>query len=167
MNPTTLEDLLSIEAIHQLKARYCRFVDTKQWDRLAGLFAPGARLDGFGSAPDGSDSATFVSGISKRLANVISIHHCHTPEIRLEGPDRARGIWAMMDYLDFGDGQPPAEAPNSRGFVGYGYYEEEYRRIDGVWLLAYMRLTRQRIEALRPDHPRAMPGRFAPRPDWI
>lgn len=167
MHLSTLEDLLAIQAIGQLKARYCRFVDTKQWDRLAGLFAPGARLDGFGSAPDGSDPATFVAGIRKRLANVVSIHHCHMPEIRLEGPDRARGIWAMMDYLEFPDDQRPAEAPGSRGFVGYGYYEEEYRRIDGTWLLAYMRLTRQRIDALPADHPRPAAGRLPPTPGWL
>lgn len=167
MHPTSLEDLLAIQAIGQLKAKYCRFVDTKQWDRLATLFAPGAKLDGFGSAPDGSDAVAFVAGIGKRLANVVSVHHCHTPEIRLEGPDRARGIWAMMDYLDFGEGQGPAEAPGSRGFVGYGYYEEEYRRIGGVWLLAYMRLTRQRIDPLPANHPRPLPGRYAPTPDWL
>lgn len=30
--------LLEIEAIKQLKARYCRFLDTKQWDDWRALF---------------------------------------------------------------------------------------------------------------------------------
>ena len=34
MEPRTLDDLLAVEAIRQLKARYCRFVDTKQWRQL-------------------------------------------------------------------------------------------------------------------------------------
>ena len=119
MHPTTPDDLLAIEAIRQLKARYCRFVDTKQWERLRGVFVPDAKIDGLGSAPDGSSPATFVAGISKRLARVISIHHVHNPEIKLLGPDKARGIWPMMDYLEFPADTPPAEAPNARGSASF------------------------------------------------
>jgi hypothetical protein len=167
MPAITIEGLLAMEEIRQLKARYCRFVDTKQWDRLAGLFAPDARLDGLGSAPDGSDSATFVAGISRRLARVISIHRVHSPEISLTASDRARGIWPMMDYLEFPEAERPAEAPGSRGFRGYGFYEEEYQRIDGRWLIAYLRLTRLRIDALPADPPVATFGRHKPTPGWL
>ncbi|MDT5245538.1 MAG: hypothetical protein QOD36_2914, partial [Mycobacterium sp.] len=31
--------LLEIEAIKQLKARYCRFLDTKDWQAWRGVFA--------------------------------------------------------------------------------------------------------------------------------
>jgi hypothetical protein len=164
---TTLDHLVAIEAIRQLKARYCRFVDTKQWDRLAGVFAPGARLDGLGSAPDGSDAATFVAGISRRLARVISIHHVHNPEISLTGSDTARGIWPMMDYLEFPADERPSEAPDSRGFAGYGFYEEEYRKVGGEWLIAYLRLTRMRVDALPADHPFPAFGRHHPTPGWL
>ncbi|MDX2158005.1 MAG: nuclear transport factor 2 family protein [Hyphomicrobiaceae bacterium] len=167
MSAQSLDDLLAIEAIRQLKARYCRFVDTKQWDRLAGVFAPGARLDGLGSAPDGSDAATFVAGISKRLARVISIHHVHNPEITITGPGIAQGIWPMMDYLEFPADERPSEAPESRGFVGYGFYEEEYRKVGDTWLIAHLRLTRMRVDALAQDHPLPRFGRHKPSPDWL
>lgn len=167
MPPTTLDDLLAIEAIKTLKARYCRFVDTKQWDRLPALFVPEARLYGFGSVGDGGTPAEFVAGLSKRLAKVISIHHVTAPEILLTGPDAARGIWPMMDYLEFPEGEAPGEAPGSRGFVGWGHYEEEYRRTTDGWKFSYMRLTRLRIDALSENHPRPRPGRFAHTPDWI
>jgi hypothetical protein len=167
MHPTKIDDLLAIEAIRQLKARYCRFVDQKQWDRLRALFTPDARLDGLGSAPDGATADAFVAGISRRLARVISIHHVHNPEITLEGADTARGIWPMLDYLEFPDGERPAEAPESRGFVGFGHYEEEYRRVAGVWLISYLRLTRLRIDALPADHPHPTFGRHKASPDWI
>lgn len=167
MPPTTLNDLIAIEAIRQLKARYCRFVDTKQWDRLAELFLPEARLYGFGSVGDGGTPAEFVAGISKRLAKVIAIHHVHNPEIELTGPDTARGIWPMMDYLEFPDGDAPHEAPNNRGFMGWGHYEEEYRSTADGWKFSFMRLTRLRIDALAKDHPRPSPGRFSPTKDWL
>jgi len=165
--PATLEDLLAIEAIRRLKARYCRFVDTKQWARLAALFTPDARLEGFGSVPDGADSAALIAAISRRLADAITIHHVHTPEIVLTAPDRARGLWPMMDYVDFLENGPPAEAPSDRGWIGWGAYEEEYARVDGVWLISFMRLARQRMDTLTADHPMAKPGRHKPSPDWI
>ena len=39
-----LQQLSDLEQIRQLKARYCRFIDTKQWTRLAGLFVEGTRF---------------------------------------------------------------------------------------------------------------------------
>lgn len=162
-----VRQLLDLEGIRQLKARYCRFIDTKQWNRLAGLFADDTRFDGFGSAPPGADVATFISGISKRLADVVSIHHCHTPEITFTGPDTARGIWQMMDYLQFPPDAPPREAPDSQGFWGFGYYEEEYRRVGNDWKFSFLRLGRLRIDPLGKDHPAVRPGFMAPNPTWL
>ena len=167
MPPTTLDDLLALEAIRQLKASYCRFVDTKQWDRLAVLLLPETRLYGFGSVGDGGTPAEFVAGLSKRLARVISVHHVLNPEIGLTSPDTARGIWPMMDYLEFPEGEGPHEAPGSRGFMGWGHYEEEYRRTADGWRFSYMRLSRLRIDPLPADHPRPRPGRLAHTPDWL
>lgn len=165
--PSTVEDLIAIEAIKQLKARYCRFVDTKQWDRLAGLFLPETRLYGFGSVGDGGTPDEFVAGLSRRLANVISIHHVHNAEVELTGPGTARGIWPMMDYLEFPKGEQPQEAPHSRGFVGWGHYEEEYRQTPDGWRFSFMRLTRMRVDALPADHPQPQKGRFPPTLDWL
>lgn len=163
----TLQQLSDLEDIRQLKARYCRFIDTKQWDRLAGLFTPGTRFEGFGSAPTGADEKVFVAGISKRLAEVVSIHHCHTPEIAFTGPDRARGLWQMMDFLQFPADAPPREAPDAGGFVAFGYYEEEYVRAADGWRFAFLRLTRLRVDPLPKSHPAARPGFIAPTPDWL
>ncbi|MGI4903218.1 MAG: nuclear transport factor 2 family protein, partial [Janthinobacterium lividum] len=89
------EQLLAFEQIKQLKAKYCRYIDTKRWELLGTLFAADTVFDGFGSAPSGADVATFVAGVSKRLQPCISVHHCHTPDISLLSDTHARGIWAM------------------------------------------------------------------------
>ncbi len=52
--------LLSLELIAQLKARYCRYIDTKQWDRLGSLFADDCKFEGLGSAPAGADVAAWA-----------------------------------------------------------------------------------------------------------
>lgn len=163
-DPQQLSDL---EQIRQLKARYCRFIDTKQWGRLATLFMPGTRFDGFGSAPPGSDEKVFIAGISQRLARVVSIHHCHTPEISFTSADTARGLWQMMDYLQFPADAPPREVPDAVGFTAYGYYEEEYARSGDDWKFSFLRLTRLRVDPLPKDAAAVRPGFMAPTPDWL
>ncbi len=158
---------LDLDAIHQLKARYCRFIDTKQWDRLPSLFTADARFQGLGSAPTGATVEMFVAGISTRLAKVVSIHHCHMPEINFLTPDRARGIWAMVDYLEWPEGSGPHEAEGFRGFTGYGHYEEEYRRTPDGWRIAFLRLTRMRIDPLAQPAPRSARVLLPHAPDWL
>lgn len=156
-----------LTAIGQLKAQYCRFIDTKHWAALEALFTADARFEGLGSAPDGADRAAFVGGIAARFRDAISVHHCHMPEIAMAGPDSARGIWAMMDYVQWPPGAVVAEAPGHPGFRGYGHYEEEYRREAGTWRICFLRLTRLRIEALPPGHPPPRPGRKQASADWL
>jgi len=159
--------LASREHIKELKARYCRYIDTKQWQRLATLFTDDCRFEGLGSAPAGADVATFVAGVSSRLAPTISVHHCHMPELVATGPDTARGIWSMEDFVEWTDGSTVKETPGSRGFYGYGYYEEEYRREGGRWKISFLRLARLRIDAVPADQPAPRMGQRAPTPGWL
>lgn len=145
-----IEKMVALEEIRALKSRYCRFIDTKQWDRLRTLFSADARFEGFGSAPDGSDADTFVKGVSFRLREAVSVHHCHTPDIVFFGDSRARGIWAMQDHLEWPQPIQLKEAPQARGFVGFGHYEEEYVREGGAWKMRFLRLTRLRLDPLVP-----------------
>jgi hypothetical protein len=161
------QQLMDVEQIKQLKARYCRFVDTKQWQRLRTLFTEDARFEGLGSAPSGADVDGFVEGISTRLHDAISIHHCHMPEIVFTGPATARGVWAMMDYLEWPAGASPREAPGHRGFSGFGHYEEEYRKDGAEWKIAFLRLTRLRIDPLADGNPAPRPGMLTASDDWL
>ena len=132
MNP---EQLVEIERIKQLKARYFRLMDTQRWDEWAQVFTEDATLQW---GPRDEDVAAtrdgIVKAVSAALRGAVTCHHGHMPEIELEGPDRARGVWAMYDYVD---------AP---GFVlhGFGHYEERYRKVDGAWRIHRLKLTRLR-----------------------
>jgi hypothetical protein len=159
--------LLSLERIAQLKARYCRYIDTKQWDRLRTVFAADCRFEGLGSAPAGADVDTFVNGVSARLGPTISVHHVHQPEIVLTGASTATGVWAMEDYVEWQDGGTVKEAPGAKGFRGYGHYEEEYRNEGGQWKISFLRLTRLRIDAVPADNPPARMGACQASPDWV
>ena len=74
------------------------------------------------------------------LRGVVTTHHGHMSEIEITGPSTAKGVWSMEDHLLW-----PPGAPMQR-LWGTGWYEEEYRREDGVWRIAKMKLRRLRVE---------------------
>jgi len=130
--------LEELEAIKQLKARYCRTMDTKDWHAMRQLFADDVTMDttdSGGNVITGADE--FMSFLEPTLAGVVTVHQCHTPEIQLTSPTTATGIWAMEDMLRFADGSE---------LHGYGHYHETYQHIDGAWKIASSKLTRLRMD---------------------
>ena len=61
------------------------------------------------------------------------MHHCHTPEITLTSSVTATGIWAMEDWIIFGNGTE---------LHGAGHYHETYQKQDGSWQIKTLHLTR-------------------------
>jgi hypothetical protein len=128
--------LLEIEAIKQLKARYCRLLDTKDWQAWRALFADDFLSDtskAGGKVILGADE--FVAFTRKGLRSQATVHQVHAPEIELTSPTTARGVWALEDVVRFGPGV------NLRG---YGHYTETYEKVDGQWLFTSSALTRLR-----------------------
>lgn len=153
--------------IHKLKGRYCRYIDTKQWEYVRGLFLEDAMFSGFGSAPTGSDRDDFIAGVSSRLQNSVSVHHCHTPEIHFLSEIRARGIWVMEDYVEWPHESDLKEAAGAVGYRGYGFYEDEYLLTTEGWRIIYTRLSRLRIDALMPPRPPISQGWSIPNVNWL
>jgi hypothetical protein len=134
-------DLADIEAIEQLKARYFRFVDTQQWDALGALFTDDATCTISVGTFDGGDA--YVAFLRSALTGGRTVHHGHTREIELTGPDTATGHWAMFDVVEVvRDGQLERSD-------GYGHYVEHYRRVDATWRIASLRLTRLLVDRSR------------------
>ena len=132
-----------LEAIRQLKAKYFRLMDTKDWDGWTDLFTEDARLDVSDDVPNGiiEGRPAISAGVRAALGNVLSVHHGHMPEIELTGPDTARAIWAMEDHLEYPEGRTPATVD------GRGHYTEEYGRCeDGVWRIRSLVLRRIHLE---------------------
>ena len=138
------QQLIDIEAIKALKARYFRFLDTKQWDDWGLVFTTDVRMEVPEAAVELDGRASVVENVSAALAGTQTVHHGHMPEIELTGPDTATGTWAMFDYVEW----PAGEDGSRVGLNGYGHYLEEYRREDGHWRIARTRLERLRIDPL-------------------
>jgi SnoaL-like domain len=139
-----LEQLLAAEAIRNLKARYFRCVDRKDWPALAGVFSEDVILDfrqqvAPGTPPAQEQAAvgrdTVVALISKVVGRYRTIHHGHLPEISVAGASSAHGIWAMDDTI--------RDQEDRLVLQGSGYYHETYNRLGGNdWTISYLRLER-------------------------
>ena len=141
-----LERYLAIQDIKQLKARYFRHIDAKDWDGWQDVFTPDAELvvafEGNGpGTPDNPvvGSAEIVAFVRPALDGLVTVHHGHMPEIEITSPTTARGVWAMEDLLSLPDG-------GGQVLQGWGHYHETYERIDGAWRIKTLRLTRLRVD---------------------
>ena len=133
-----------IEAIKQLKARYFRLMDTKDWDGLAAVFASDVEIDMRGEGAErvlGLEE--YMPYLRSNIETVTTVHHGHMPEIELTGDETARGVWAMEDELWWPEGSPLAH------LHGYGHYHETYRKVGGAWRIASLHLTRLLLEETR------------------
>lgn len=123
--------------IHNLKARYCRLLDTKDWEGWGQLFTKDFRLDVTGSGGDvmhGRDAV--VASVRGSIGSAKTAHQVHSPEIAIDG-DRATAIWAMEDRVVWEGG---------RALTGWGHYHERYVRTGEGWRIAEQKLTRLHME---------------------
>lgn len=143
MNNLQFNDYL---AICDTKARYCRFLDEKNWEGYADTFTDDVFLDttaSGGSTIQGRDK--LVQGVRGSIDSAVTVHQVHSPEITMVDTDTADVIWAMQDRVIWDDAK--AKAIGKRSLTGYGHYRERYVRCeDGRWRIARSKLTRLHID---------------------
>ena len=125
--PRTLEDLLDIHAIHQLKHRYLRCLDQKAWDELATCFTDDATASYGGGAVelDGRDAILGFLTDSMGSTGMLTSHRGTQPEIDLVAPGEATGTWALEDVVihqDFGV-----------TIHGASFYADRYVKVGDTW----------------------------------
>jgi len=126
-----------IEAIRQLKARYFRLMDTKDWDGLAQVFTADVEIDVTGEGGGVTNSvAEYIPFLRANIEKLITVHHGHMPEIQLTSPTTATGIWALEDQLWWPEGAP------LKHMHGFGHYHETYEKTDDGWRIKTMTITR-------------------------
>lgn len=149
-----LQRLLAIEEIGQLKARYWRCMDTRDWDGLERVFAPDAVFDlrevdsvrhpltGEWNPPYSGEEAVHrghaavLKMIRDAVTPLVTVHHGHMGEIEITSDTTARAIWAMEDLIH----SAPGEA---KVFMhGFGHYHDTYIRLDHGWAIQTTRITR-------------------------
>jgi hypothetical protein len=151
-----VDQLLAIERIKQLKARYFRFMDTKDWEGMRTIWTEDAVFDARAArtvdpttVPAGDESATWIysggDNIVEFIRSVVvmpTAHHGHCHEIEVLSATDARGIIAMEDRIWAAPG-----ATQTMLLHGYGHYHEEYRCVAGHWKIRRSRITRLNVTA--------------------
>lgn len=148
---TDLEKLLAIEEIRQLRPKYFRVIDAKQFDELEEIFTPDAVFDsreavadpikgqypGFPVSPVLVGREAVVQGIIAGMPEALqSCHMGHTGEIEILSDTTAKGVIPFSDRLII---------PGVLATAGYGYYFDEYEKIDGKWRIKSAVLKRKRV----------------------
>ncbi|MEV0355021.1 nuclear transport factor 2 family protein [Nocardia sp. NPDC050697] len=132
-----------VTAITALKARYCRYLDTKRWAEWRALFTDGFVSDtsaAGGQVVTGADA--FVAYIRATLGDGRpTVHQVHNPELELTSATTATGVWALHDVVRLGPGFD---------LHGYGHYHETYEKQGGTWRIATSALTRVREDIRTP-----------------
>ena len=132
-----------VEAVKNLKARYFRMMDTKDWDSMRCVFTDDVVVDTTsfgGTVIRGADQ--FMAFVRTALETVVMVHHGHMPEIELTSPSTATGIWSMEEVVRWPDG---------RELRGYGHYHDSYEKASGSWRIKSSTVTCLRVDMSAPE----------------
>jgi uncharacterized protein (TIGR02246 family) len=132
-----VDRLEAIEEIRALKAKYCRCVDTKDWEGFATIFTEDLVIDFGESTSHPQSKSEFVSSAARHFAKNLSVHQVHNGEVEFLDAAHARAIWPMYDLVE----KTSADSDYA-SHTGWGHYTEEYRKRDGRWLCSRTQLTR-------------------------
>ena len=127
----SLNQLLALEKIHQLKYAYVRCLDQKRWADMGELFTE----DATAAYSAGKYSYTGRDAIIEFLSTNMSrdgfhsSHRMHHPEVEFVSETEATGVWAMEDHN--------VDTDFDFVLMGAGFYEDRYVQVAGKWLIAH------------------------------
>lgn len=137
MNPAEIERRLTrledIEAIKQLKARYCEICDDDHNpDRITSVFAEDGIWESaeFGTGRGHAEIRKLFQGFQKLIE--FSQHNVMNPIIEVHG-DRATAEWYFMGPFKFRAGQ------QARWIALQ--YKDDYVKINGQWKYKHLRVN--------------------------
>ena len=136
-----MDTAMELEAIRRLKYAYFRTLDLKQFEDLGALLTE----DVTAAYEDGKTvlegRAAIVTWLSAVLGDtgMVTEHHGHHPEIFLTSATTAEGTWYLQDRVII----PAADLE----IAGTAFYDDRYRRDDGVWRISHTGYEQRTYEA--------------------
>jgi ketosteroid isomerase-like protein len=119
------------DAIHRVKYRYLRGVDTKDWALLASTLTEDAVARYGGGVHTVAGRDAIVAFLRSRLEpdSVHTAHRVNHPELdATDDPARVTGRWTLDDVV--------IDSTQRFQLVGAAWYEDVYRRTPDGWRIA-------------------------------
>ena len=144
-----MNELIEKDQIKELKARYFRGLDTKNWELFASTMSDdvkGRYSDGKLSF-DGREPLVGFMQENLSIGTVITMHHGHHPEIQInENATEATGTWYLQDMV--------IDLVGKTRLYGAAIYKDEYRKEDGEWKISHTGYSRtfEFVEPLSDKH---------------
>ena len=124
-----VQDLVTFRELEELKYRYTRALDAKEWGDFAACFHADATAT-YGDRLEFTNRDDIVAYMEANLGrNMITLHQVHHPEFTVDG-DTATGTWSLMDRVIMTEYRLILD--------GASAYSDRYRRgDDGIWRIAH------------------------------
>lgn len=135
-----LDNLLACQAVTRLKYRYLNACDNKQPDLVTACFAPGEVDIDFGHIGRFSRREDFVTVFEEMGCHphIVDMHHAQNPLVEITGTDRASAEVGLHFHS--------LNTRDKTAFQLAGQYSDDYRRIDGEWLITRSHFRVQWVE---------------------
>ena len=118
-----VEQIVAIEDIRRLKARYCHLIDGKEWPAYGDLFTEDAVMEMGTIRAEGREA--IVDFVSTAIGEVKTAHNAHSPAIDIHSDQEASATWGITFVQE------------QNKMNGWGFYYETYRRAPGgPWQIA-------------------------------
>lgn len=132
----TLQEMLAIEEIKLLRAKYSHYCDSLDLEKYLSLFTEDAVLEAdekHGGVIRGKKELRELVGSMMRIHKKYQMFHLvSNPLIEILDEDHGRGRWYLLDYNFRFEEEP---------FRVACVYLDEYRKVDGVWKFSHIRLA--------------------------
>jgi len=155
-----LQQFFDYKEIIELKARFGRLADVKDWEGFADLFTSDCEFDLAGGQVI-KGGRNFAYAVRDMLEGATSTHRFSMPEIDFVSSTEAKGIWANNEFHEYA---PDPETGARVGMMGFCREYETYRKVDGEWKIAHWRLRYDRLDPLLPN---PLPTTFSGGPDLM
>ena len=126
----SLQELIDLRAIEQLKYSYCRLLDQKRFDELGELLLPDCTVAYGGGAITLTGRQAVTDYLKQAMGDtrMLTSHVVAHPEITVTG-DEATASWVLTDVVILQD--------MALSIRGASYYDDRYVRDGERWRIAH------------------------------
>jgi hypothetical protein len=126
-----LRNMIEIDAIKRTRLLYSHLMDTNRIDDLANIFTEDAVCE-FGPYGSWKSRETILKNyhdVEDGLSPFFAMHGTCDLLVELTGPDTATGRSYLFEPMT-------EKTADENPFIYLGVYDDEYRKVDGKWLIA-------------------------------